>query len=58
MEWVVTVVGILLVTMVVRDVFHTLFHPVGHGSIEPRVMKLVWRLLQLYPFSCAAGSHR
>ena len=27
MEWVLTVVGILLVTVVVRDVFHTLFIP-------------------------------
>ena len=51
MEWVVTVVGILLVTVVVRDVFHTLFHPVGHGSIAPQVMKLVWRLLRLFPSS-------
>jgi hypothetical protein len=49
MEWVVTVFGILLVTVVVRDVFHTLFHPVGHGSIAPQVMKLVWRLLRLFP---------
>jgi Ion channel len=49
MEWVATVVGILLVTVVVRDVFHTLFHPVGHGSIAPQVMKLVWRLLRLFP---------
>ncbi len=46
MNWVVTAVGILLVTVVVRDVFHTLFHPVGHGSIAPQVMKLVWRLLR------------
>ena len=49
MGWVVAVVGILLVTVVVRDVFHTLFHPVGHGSIAPQVMKLVWRLLRLLP---------
>jgi hypothetical protein len=49
MEWVVTLVGVLLVTAVVRDVFHTLFHPVGHGSIAPQVMKTVWRLLRLLP---------
>lgn len=53
MEWLVTVVGILLVTVVVRDVFHTLFHPVGRGSIAPQVMKLVWRLLRLFPASVA-----
>jgi Ion channel len=49
MEWVVTLVGVLLVVVVVRDVFHTLFHPVGHGSIAPQVMKAVWRLLRLLP---------
>jgi hypothetical protein len=49
MEWVATVVGALLVVVVVRDVFHTLFHPIGHGSIAPLVMKLVWRLLRLLP---------
>ena len=35
MEWGVTVVGILVVAVVVRDMFRTLFHPVGHGSIAP-----------------------
>ena len=49
MEWVITVLGVGLVVVVVRDVFHTLFHPVGHGSIAPQVMKLVWRLLRLFP---------
>lgn len=49
MEWVATVVGILLVAAIVRDVFHTLFHPIGHGSIAPWVMKLIWRLLRFLP---------
>ena len=49
MEWVITVLGVGLVVVVVRDVFHTLFHPIGHGSIAPQVMKLVWRLLRLFP---------
>jgi hypothetical protein len=37
------------VVAVVRDVFHTLFHPIGHGSIAPLVMKSVWWLLRLFP---------
>jgi hypothetical protein len=49
MDWVLTAVGALLVVVVVRDVFHTLFHPVGHGSIAPQVMKAIWRLLRLLP---------
>jgi len=47
-DWVVAVVGCLLVAVVVRDVFHTLFHPIGHGSIAPQVMKFVWWLLRLF----------
>lgn len=47
-DWVVGVVGALFVAVVVRDVFHTLFHPVGHGSIAPLVMRFVWWLLRLF----------
>ncbi|MEO3759814.1 ion channel [Mycobacterium sp. B14F4] len=49
LDWGLTIVGIALVLVVVRDVFHTLFHPIGHGSIAPQVMKLVWRVLRLFP---------
>ncbi|MGZ5396856.1 MAG: potassium channel family protein [Mycobacterium sp.] len=48
-HWVFALVGFLLVAVVVRDVFHTLFHPIGHGSIAPQVMKFVWWLLRLFP---------
>lgn len=47
-DGVVAVVGSLLVAVVVRDVFHTLFHPVGHGSVAPYVMRFVWWLLRLF----------
>lgn len=48
MDWTAGVVGSLLVAVVVRDVFHTLFHPIGHGSIAPQVLKFVWWLLRLF----------
>ena len=48
-DWIVAIVGSLLVAVVVRDVFHTLFHPIGHGSIAPQVMKFVWWVLRLFP---------
>lgn len=48
MTWTLTLAGFLLVAVVVRDVFHTLFHPIGHGSIAPQVMKLVWWMLRLF----------
>lgn len=44
----IALAGTLLVAVVVRDVFHTLFHPVGRGSIAPQVMKLVWWVLRLF----------
>lgn len=47
-DWVVTAIGLLLIAVVVRDVFHTLFHPIGHGSIAPLVMKAVWKLLRAF----------
>ena len=49
LNFVVAMVGLLLVAVVVRDVFHTLFHPIGRGSIAPLVMKFVWWLLRLFP---------
>lgn len=48
MDWVVAFVGLALVAVVVRDVFHTLFHPIGHGSIAPQVMKFVWWFMRLF----------
>ncbi|MDD9208083.1 potassium channel family protein [Georgenia sp. 10Sc9-8] len=42
--WVLTAVGVLLVLVALRDVFHTLWHPSGQGSISKTVMVLVWRL--------------
>lgn len=47
-DWAVAVVGSLLVLAVMRDVFHTLFHPIGRGSIAPMIMKFVWWLLRLF----------
>jgi ion channel len=47
-DWVVAVAGSLLVAVVMRDVFHTLFHPIGHGSIAPQVMRFVWWSLRLF----------
>ncbi|VEG50940.1 Ion transport 2 domain-containing protein [Mycolicibacterium aurum] len=43
---VVSAVGLLLIAVVGRDVFHTLFHPIGHGIIAPVVLKFVWWLLR------------
>ena len=35
-DWVVGIVGSVLVAVVVRDVFHTLFHPIGRAALAAR----------------------
>lgn len=49
MFWLTTVSGLVLVGIVLRDVFHTLFHPSGQGSITRWIMQLTWRLSRLVP---------
>ncbi|TKJ28372.1 hypothetical protein A6V29_02960 [Blastococcus sp. CCUG 61487] len=44
MEWSVTAVGVLVVAVALRDIFHTLWHPSGRGSVSARVMQAVWRV--------------
>jgi hypothetical protein len=42
--WLVTATGAAVVLVALRDVFHTLWHPGGHGGMSRRVMGLVWRM--------------
>lgn len=44
MAWVLSALGVLVIVLVLRDVFHTLWHPSGHGRISRAVMIAVWRL--------------
>ncbi len=44
MEWLVTVAGATLVLLILRDVFHTLWHPTRHGGLSRLVMTALWRL--------------
>jgi hypothetical protein len=37
------VVGVFLVAIALRDVFHTVLHPSGRGSLSRVVMRAVWR---------------
>lgn len=37
-------VGALLIALVLRELFHTLFHPAGRGDLSMAVFRLVWRL--------------
>ena len=48
-----TLLGVTLIVLALRDVFHQLFHPSGAGSISGALMKAVWRtfclLARRYP---------
>lgn len=44
MGWVVTAVGGLLVLAVLRDIFHTLIHPAGQGTLAKWTFSVLWRL--------------
>ncbi|MFE9255279.1 potassium channel family protein [Streptomyces sp. NPDC006879] len=53
MQWLVTVAGAAMVLLILRDVFHTLWHPTRHGGLSRLVMSAFWRV------SFASGSrHR
>ncbi|MCM1966056.1 MULTISPECIES: potassium channel family protein [unclassified Streptomyces] len=44
MNWLFNVAGAVLVLFVLRDVFHTLWHPTRHGGLSRLVMTGLWRL--------------
>ncbi|WP_306233244.1 potassium channel family protein [Agrococcus beijingensis] len=44
MDVALTVAGALIVALGLRDMFHTLLHPVGRGRLTRKVLAIVWRL--------------
>lgn len=43
LTWLVTITGAVTVVLVLRDLFHTIWHPSGHGLLAPLVMRGTWR---------------
>lgn len=43
MEWVLSAVGVVVILVALRDVFHTLWHPSGRGSISRLAAAAVWQ---------------
>ncbi len=39
MDWLVTLTGVAMVLIVLRDLFHTLWHPTRHGGLSRIVMR-------------------
>lgn len=44
MDVVLTVAGIAIIVVALRDMFYTLLHPAGTGAVSTVVLSLVWRL--------------
>ncbi|MET9885561.1 potassium channel family protein [Streptomyces sp. NPDC006430] len=44
MSWLINAVGSVLVLFVLRDVFHTLWHPTRHGGLSRMIMSCFWQL--------------
>ncbi|MGW5342735.1 ion channel [Streptomyces sp. HUAS TT3] len=55
MDWPVGLLGVVLVLLVLRDVFHTLWHPTRHGGLSRLVMMGLWRLSARLPGSRRAS---
>ncbi|MFE9771226.1 hypothetical protein ACFYOV_06050 [Streptomyces sp. NPDC005931] len=45
MDWLVSLIGAAMVLVILRDLFHTLWHPTRHGGLSRIVMTGLWRLL-------------
>jgi hypothetical protein len=43
-DWFITLLGVAVVLAVLRDIFHTLWHPSGHGGLGRKVLAAVWRV--------------
>ena len=48
MTWLATVSGTLLVLVALRDVFHTLWHPRGFGTLCRWIFECVWRMSKIF----------
>ncbi len=46
MTWPLTILGVALVLLALRDLFHTLWHPRGFGTLARLVFATIWRLLR------------
>jgi len=47
MTWAMTVAGVVVILYALRDIFHTLWHPAGFGTLSRMVFRGTWRMTKL-----------
>lgn len=47
MDVVLTIAGVVVIILGLRDMFHSLLHPEGHGSLSRLVLSGVWRISRM-----------
>jgi hypothetical protein len=48
MSWVISAVGVVVIAVALRDVFHTLWHPTGRGSVNRLMTTSIWRIARRF----------
>ena len=46
MTWILTVAGVLMILIALRDIFHTLWHPGGFGTLSHVLFAITWRAVK------------
>ena len=47
MTWAMTAAGLVAIVYALRDIFHTLWHPAGFGSLSRIVFRSMWRVTKV-----------
>lgn len=42
--WSITALGVVVLALTLRDIWHTLWHPSGRGALSSRAMAALWRM--------------
>lgn len=55
LSWLITAAGVVLVALVLREIFHTLFHPSGQGRLSRMAFAGLWRVTRRFGRRGAPG---
>jgi len=55
MDLLITVAGVALIAVALRDIFQTLFHPTAHGAVGHQIVRGVWHVAHQFARSSEDG---